>query len=206
MATRLAQHRGSTLRASRRWMIVALLFSGPFLSACGPPTIRDTASQSQVPIQGGTLELHQEMVIPARRTRVFFQDGRQLSGINEFQPHCQLRVRNISDQPQTVQPDRFRIESVFGIETTIVSRDPVLLASVSPTLIAGSGGGGGNGDDDPLMYAYFMSLQSDKQPQVSFLVCGGAFAAPAFADQPTLQDIQTAMGALATLTLERSDN
>lgn len=188
----------------RRWMLISLLLSGPWLSACGPLTIKDTATQTQIPIQRGVLELHRDVVIPPNRTRVFFQDGRLLYGVNEYFPHCELRVRDISEQPQTVQADRFTIDKVFGSLDEIVSNDPVQVAAAGATVIAGGGGGDGNGETR-LMYTYFMALHSDQQPQVTYFVCGGAFEEPALTDYPTLQDIQTAMGDYATLTLERND-
>jgi hypothetical protein len=190
----------------RRWIFIAFLFSCHCLSACGPLTIKDTTTQSFVPIQRGVLELHQDLVIPANRTRVFLQDGRVLHGINEYYPHCQLRVRNIMEHPQPVQADRFTIDKVFGTLDQVVSSEPVRLAAVGSTVIAGGGGGngGGNGEGRQL-YMYFMALHSDQQPQVTYLVCGGALEEPAFADYPSLQDIQTALGDYATLTLNGDD-
>jgi hypothetical protein len=174
------------------------------LSACGPLTIKDTTTQSYIPIQRGILELHQDVIIPANRTRIFFQGGRSLYGINEYYPHCELRVRDISEQTQTVQADRFTIDKVFGTLDQIVSSGPVRVAAAGATIIA-SGGGGGNGETR-LMYTYFMALHSEQQPNVRYFVCGGAFEEPALAAYPTLQDIHTAMGDYATLTLERIDS
>jgi len=187
----------------RRWFLVMLALSCHCLSACGPLTIKDTTTQSYIPIQRGILELHQDVIIPAHRTRVFFQGGRSLYGINEYYPHCELRVRDISEQTQTVTADRFTIDKVFGTLDQVVSSGPVRVAAAGATVIAG-GGGGGNGETR-LMYTYFMALHSDQQPHVTYFVCGGAFEEPAFADYPTLQDIHTATGDYATLTLERND-
>ena len=169
------------------------------LSACGPVTIKDTATQSYIPIEGWILELHQNVVIPAGRTRVFFQDGRLLYAINEYKPHCQLRIRDISEQSQTVQAGRFTIEKVSGSVDEVVSNDPILLAAASTTVIAGDGGDG-NGENR-LIYLYFMGLHADKQPHVTYLVCGGASEEPFLANYPTIQDIYTSMGDYATLIL-----
>jgi hypothetical protein len=49
-----------------------------------------------------------------------------------------------------------------------------------------------------------MALHSERQPQVTYFVCGGAFKEPAFTDYPSLQDIQTAMGDYATLKLDQN--
>lgn len=188
---------------ARRWIPIAFLFICHCLSACGPLTIKNTTTQSFVPIQHGVFELHEEVVIPANRTRVFFQKGRLLYGINEWYPHCQLRVRNILEQAQTVKADRFTIDKVFGTLEQVVSNDPVIVAAVGASVIAGGGGGNGGGNGEGReMYTYFMALRSEEQPQVTFLVCGGAVLEPALAEYPTLQDIQTALGDYATLTLD----
>jgi len=187
----------------RRWILMACLLSCHCLSACGPLTIKDTTTQSFTPLQRGVLELHQEVVIPANRTRVFLQQGRLLHGINEYYPHCQLRVRNILEHAQTVQADRFTFDKVFGTLDQVVSSDPVQVAAVGATVIAGGGGGNGGGNGEGRqMYMYFMALHSEQQPQVTYLVCAGALVEPFFADYPSLQDIQTALGDYATLTLE----
>ena len=111
------------LMVCKKVAFFTLLFSLHWLlSACGPTTIKDLATQTYIPIQGWALELNQDVVIPAGRTRIFFQEGRLLTGINEYEPHCQLRVRDISDQPRSVQSDRFTIDKVFGTVTAGCNR------------------------------------------------------------------------------------
>lgn len=186
----------------RRVALITFFFSLHWLLlACGPMTIKDAAKQSYIPIQGWILELHQDVVIPPRRTRVFFQEGRMLYGINDYKPHCQLRVRNISEQPQAVHADRFTIDNVYGAEDTIVSSDLIRLAAAGGTVIAGGGGNGGGNGETRLMYFYFMGLHAEKQTNVTYLVCGGALEDPAFAAYPTIQEIRAAMGDYATLIL-----
>ena len=184
----------------KRPTFIAFLFTVHWLLlACGPMTIKDTTTQSYIPMQGWILELHQNIVIPPGRTRVFFQGGRLLYAVNEYEPHCQLRVRDISEQPQAVHADRFTIDKVFGSVGEIVSNDSILLAAAGATVIAG-GGGNGNGEGR-LIYSYLMSLHADKQPHVTYLVCGGASEEPYRAEYPTLQDIYTSIGDYATLML-----
>ena len=184
----------------KRLTFITLLFTFHWLLlACGPMTIRDTTTQSYIPIQGWILELQQDVAIPAGRTRVFFQDGRLLYRINEYKPHCQLRVRAISEQPQVVHAGRFTIDKVFGSVDEIVSNDRIHLAAAGAAVIAG-GGGNGNGEGR-LIYFYFLGLHADKQPHVTYLVCGGASDEPALTDYPTIQDIYTSMGDYATLIL-----
>lgn len=179
-----------------RLTFITFLFTFHWLLlACGPMTIKDTTTQSYIPIQGWILELHQNVVIPSERTRIFFQEGRLLYAVNEYKPHCQLRVRDISEQPQVIHADRFTIDKVFGSIDEIVSNDRILLAAASATVIAG---GDGNGENR-LTYFYHMRLHSDEQPHVTHLVCGGALEEPFLAAYPTIQDIYTSMGGYATL-------
>jgi hypothetical protein len=184
----------------RRLTLITFFFSLHWLLlACGPVTIKDATNQSYIPIQGSILELHQDIVIPPRRTRVFFQEGRILYVINDFKPHCQLRVRDISEQSQSVHANRFTIENVYGFEDEIVSSDRIHLAAAGGTVIAG-GDGGGDGESR-LTFFYFMGLHAEKQTNVTYLVCGGALEDPAFAEYPTIQEIRAAMGDYATLIL-----
>lgn len=180
-------------------LITLFFFLQCLVSACGPVTIKDTSTQSSIPIQGWMLELNQDLVIPSRRTRVFFQAGGLVYGISELEPHCQLRVEDISDQPQTVHAGRFAIVKVYGTLDQIVSNEPVRVAAAGAALIAG-GGGNGNGESRQ-MYLYFMELQAEKPTPVTYLVCGGALDDPAFAEYPTIQDIRAALGDHATLIL-----
>ena len=184
----------------RRVALITFFFSLHWLLlACGPMTIKDATNQSYIPIQGWVLELHKDIDIPPRRTRVFFQEGRMLYGINDYKPHCQLRVRDISEQSQSVHADRFTIDNVYGAEDEIVSNGRIRLAAAGGAVIAG-GNGGGNGENR-LMYFYFMGLHAEKQTNVTYLVCGGALEDPAFAAYPTIQEIRAAMGDYATLIL-----
>jgi hypothetical protein len=163
-------------------------------------TIKDESKQSYIPVQGWMLELHEDVDIPPHRTRVFFQEGRLLYGINELEPHCQLRVRDISEQRQSVHADLFAIDNVYGTLDQIVFNERIHLASAGNTVIAGGGGNGGNGESRQ-MYLYFMRLNSEKQSNVTYLVCGGALEDPPLAEYPTIQEIRVALGGYATLIL-----
>jgi len=181
----------------RRLAAMALLFTCPWLLlACGPMTIKDTATQSYIPIQGWVLELHQDIVIPAERTRVFFQEGRLLPWLNEYKPHCQLRVRLLSEQPQHVQAGRFSIDRVSGRLDEVVSNRRIQLAAAGDFVLAD-----GDGGDGRMFYFYHLGLHSDAQPNVTYLVCAGAADEPALTDYPTLQEIRASLGEYATLEL-----
>lgn len=186
-----------------RLTCITLLCAFPWLLlACGSMTIKDTTTEAYIPIQGWILELHQNIVIPSGRTRVFFQEGRLLYAVNEYKPHCQLIVRNISQQPQDVRTDRFTIDRVFGTIDEIVSNERILLAAAGDAAVVDGGGGGGERN---LIYFYHMALHASKQPDVTYLVCGGASEEPFLARYPTIQDIYSSLGKYATLILPGED-
>ena len=182
-----------------RWLIGVLLCGIPFLPGCGPLTIKNEETGSYVPARRGTLELHEAVVIPADRGRIFFQAGNLgFGGINEFEPHCELTVRTLTDEPQIIYADTFMVERVSRDIRHVVKSRSVLLASLPEFRLATGDGGDG---ESMQMHVYIMELHSDEQPQVQYLVCGGAFNEPALARLPTLQDIAAALGRFATLKL-----
>jgi hypothetical protein len=100
-----------------------------------------------------------------------------------------------------VHADRFSIEKVFGSVDQIVSSGHIRVAAADAAVVMGGGGSGDGGGMSQLIYFYFMKLRADTQPNVTYLVCGGALDDPAFAKYPTIQDIRTSMGDYATLII-----
>lgn len=176
---------------------IVLLMPLLLLQACGPLTIRDKVTNTQVPILTGSLELHREVSFPRERTRVFFQDGGVVSSLNEFKPHCQLEINPLRDEVQRVQADRFEITRVRSRIDQVAQREPIQLAAL------GRGGLFGMGEGEPRqMQVYLFRLHSGRQPQVRQLNCGGAFDDPGLAEWPTLQDIARSLGDYATLRFD----
>lgn len=175
-----------------------LLLSTLLLQACGPQQIRNAQTGDWVPFQAGTLELHREIRIPGERTRIFFQNGTQQPGINEFKPFCQLEVNLLREEPQTVQADSFAITRVGGKTETVVGLTPTLVASLDINVASLDRNDGGPLRVTQILY---FRLHSDRQPNVRELACGGAFDSPGNATAPTLQEIAAALGENATLTL-----
>lgn len=169
------------------------------LAGCGPTAIRDAATSTYVPVENGEVTLHRPLTVAPGRTRVYLQGGEVSGAINEFEPHCQFRVREIAEHSQRIEPDRFAVGRVFGTEDQVVMRDTIRLASAAATTLVDGGGGDGSGESR-IMYIYFMTLNSPRQPQVTYLACGGAMLEPSLAEYPTLQEIRSALGEYATLT------
>ena len=177
-------------------MIIPGLVCLLILQACRPVSIRDTTSQSFIPIKGWTLILHQDITVAAERTGIYFQDGALMNRVNEFRPHCQLKVRLLLQKPQTIYTDHFTVTRVLGSEEEIAIAGHILLAAAGKTALAR----GGDGGDGPirLMYVLNMRLHSEKQPNVTWFSCAGAIDEPYLAAYPTLQDIRASIGSYAT--------
>lgn len=54
----------------------------------------------------------QPITIPAQRAHTAFQGGRPVSGINRFEPWCELEIRTVSERPQGVEAGRFAVRRV----------------------------------------------------------------------------------------------
>ena len=185
----------------KRWRACGGVLTVLLLAACGPLVIRDDARKEYVPLSSAVLELHRDVIFPPERTRVYFQDGQVQAGINEFLPHCELTVRNLVDQPQTVKPDRFLVTRVLADTVQVATGGNVVIAVNVDIQLSGGGDSGGDGEGRQ-MKTYIFKLHSDRQPDVLSLVCGGAFDIPAQAVRPSLQQIEHALGGYATLLLQ----
>ena len=146
------------------------------------------------PTKGMTLVQHKPVTVQADTTGVYIQDGKITGGAHSRRdPYCEFRVRKLKESPQTIQPDRFLITRA-GSNTRLVNYPPLQLASLY--LHASSSGGDAPSD---VIYTIDMKLYSATQPDVILLECGGAEDHPADAYAPTLEEIQVALGEIATL-------
>ena len=83
-------------------------------------------------LSGGTFTLHHDVVIVPGRTTITFQNGMTSYGASEYEPRCELEVRDILDTPQTIPAGSYRIVKVTGM-TRYVSYPP------GGTLLAAAG-------------------------------------------------------------------
>lgn len=174
----------------QRKLAILLLVLSPLLTAC-----QHLQQQSyNYPKKNMTLVLHVPVVVQADTTGVYIQDGKITGGAHSRRdPYCEFRVRKLKESPQTIQPDRFLIKRA-GTNTRLVAQPPVQLASLY--LLASSSGSDGPSD---VIYTIDMKLYSERQPDVILLECGGAEDHPAEAYAPTMEEIQVALGKIATL-------
>lgn len=145
---------------------------------------------------GGSLTLHRPVTMPQGRTRVFFVNGRVRRGSATYGTSCALEVRRIDrDGPRTIAPDRFGVTRVQPYWTEFAAATH----AAAPRLrLAGQDGGDGGDGNAMIRTGYRFDLEGEN-PDVRRLTCLGPLDDPAFAYPPTLEEIDAALGSIATL-------
>ncbi len=175
------------------------------LSSCalGPP-------KSLMDIQAGEVfVLESPITVQANHSRSFIQFGELTGGsFNHSEPHCRIEVRNLSEQPQTIQPERFIITQVNIDEEMIALRNlpiqlamndsitPTTMTDVTSTNILAQGGGYEPPESMDLVHLY---LHSKQQPNLYRLTCSGSLSNGSLADaprsyRPQRQQVQQILG------------
>lgn len=159
------------------------------------PLIKDRTGGRWVAIPpGGSLTLHQPVTMPPGRTRVFFVNGRVRTSGATYGTSCALEVRRIDRKRARQIAGRFRITRVQPYWTQMAA---VPSPGTPVFRLAGHDGGNGNA---MIRTGYQFDLQGE-DPDVRRLTCLGVLADPAFADPPTLADIDAALGTAASLSI-----
>lgn len=148
-------------------------------------------------LPGSEFILHEDIVIPPGRLRASLQGGKLSYGASEYEPRCELELRDFSEEPQTIHAGTYRIDSVLGQDRYTLNPDEkILLASAEVLQLASDGG-----DSQWYMKTYRMKLQSDVHADAPVLVCGGAYNFAFYIRYPDLQEMQAALGDYALLKL-----
>ncbi len=173
-----------------RYTLIALLF----LAGCaGQPGAAPEPDY-------GHLDLLAALTIPPESASVRLQYGQPVArnGVREYDPFCVFEIDTVSDSPQTVAPDTFRITRVgHGIGTiadALASMSPVApMFPLAPMRV-------GLSDDDLPSHIYYKTLfwlRSERQPGVRLLACMSNQNVPGvypFMRHLTLQEIREALG------------
>lgn len=162
-----------------------------------------TPSKSVMDVQAGAeFQLFKPITIQPDTARTFIQYGKitSQSAYEKYDQHCRIEIKTLSDKPQTIKPDTFKISKVrVDIETIAgqTSHDqPTLLAwqqneayNATQTDVAVSWYGivstSGNDSQPPqTMDIVHLYLTSDKQPNIFRLTCAGALSDGNLLDAP----------------------
>ena len=147
-------------------------------------------------LPGSEFILHADIVIPPGRIRASFQGGQRVNGASEYEPRCELEVRDFAEEPQTIHAGNYRIVRVRGLDRYVTRPDEaVLLASAGMLQLTA------DGDSQWFMHAYHMMLQSDDHKDAPVLVCGGEYNYAFYVNYPTLQEMHDALGEYAIVNL-----
>jgi hypothetical protein len=145
---------------------------------------------------GSTLTLNAPVPVPQDRARVFFLDGRVRPSGASLGPSCGLEVRTIArDRDQEIQAGTYRIARVQRYWTEVAGRWP----AAAPRLVPAQANDGGG---SPMVQeGYHLWLESGPDPNVMRLTCLGMLDDLWRARPPTIDEIRSALGRVATLEL-----
>lgn len=186
-----------------------LAFLG-LVSVLALPSCATQPPKPLMDIQAGEIfVLDTPITIRANHSRRFIQFGELTGGsFNHSEPHCRIEVRNLSEQPQTIQPERFLITRVNIDEEMIALRNqsiqlamndtinPAIMSDIASTKMLAFGSRYERPETMDIVHLY---LQSKQQPSVYRLTCAGALSNGDLADdpgsyRPQRQQIQQILG------------
>lgn len=163
------------------------------VSSCQPYAVKNPASPYSIVPVGSVIVLHRDVTIPAGRTHVYFQRGKLVASTDDYVPQCRLEVSQLLQVPQTVHPGRFVV--------TRIAEEVSNVAEIGRLRFVLTRGGDDDGGPSMEMVAWKLWLHSDTQPDVMWLLCGGAFDMPFWAQPPGVDAIRRALGTFATVEL-----
>ncbi len=177
--------------------ILPLLAALSLLAGCGAGLQVEARQSLFRALPGSEFILRADIVIPPGRLRASFQGGKLLNGASEFEPRCELELRNFSEEPQTIPAGTYRIDRVLGLDRYVSRPGERFLLAAAEVLQLSSD----SGDSQWYMRTYHMTLQSEMQADAPVLVCGGAYNFAFYVRYPTLSEIHVALGDYAVLRL-----
>lgn len=179
------------------WSLIVVLLIAGCQSSSG---VRDRQSGNYLPLQQPTLVLHQPLTVPAGKARVFLQAGGLVRsrGLGRgrydlYKPHCALEVDVVDHDGFVVEAGTFAVTEVQRSVVSVVMREQWLASGAAwPASYF-------QRNNDRFHDGYHFWLASTDQPLVRRLSCFGVYARPADLYPPTLDEIDRALGNVATL-------
>jgi hypothetical protein len=180
-------------------LLMLLLSAGilALLMGCQGVSVRESAGGpwSQLP-EGSTLTLERPVAVPQDRARVFLRGGPPLPQGASMGPSCGLEIRAMSrDGPYTIAAGTYPIVRVQSVWAQVARREPA--TGVRFQLASAPDGGG----TPMIQEGYHFWLGDGPDPNLMRLTCLGMLDDMPRARPPTLEEIRSALGGVATLGL-----
>ena len=95
------------------------------------------------PGPGAKVVVNQDVTLPPRILRAYFQDGRQMpqKEVNPHYPNCHLEFNAISESARTVPPGSYAVVRTERRHAPLALREPVQVAALGLTLAQMTPGG-----------------------------------------------------------------
>lgn len=181
----------------KRFTFFALLTGLSVLQACNlnPP-------KSMIDVQvGETFILKQPITIEPDSATQFIQFGEftNRSSFSRFDQHCRLQIKMLSEKPQTIQPESFKIKKVrIGEEQIASNINSVMMAwanngiqsDAQPNITANLWHGSLASSDSDSQRTETMDtvmlylMPTAQNPNILRLVCAGALSDGSLGDAP----------------------
>lgn len=138
------------------------------------------------------LVLEEPLMIPPHQAHTKFQRGRQVQGVNRYDPWCEFEIDEVSGQPQHVDPGRFRVDRIVqAFIKDYNTRMPALL--------------GGLSCDDLVFYETTLWMDRRTSPQIRYLRCFAPYVNCRFGPPLSPQQMQGILNPRLILTTEAAE-
>ncbi len=150
-----------------------------------------TPANTKTMSSGWQLTLNQNITIPAQSVGIYLQHGKVTSETetDQYYPNCRLEVRNLQDKSQTITADTFTVYRVKWTEEDVLLHSNQY-ASTGMLPVSSS-----TADD----YVTTLYLRSERQPNVTRLICSYWEDPTGFAEHLNVKQIRSALGKIFTL-------
>ncbi len=183
--------------------VAILLCITPVTAIALTSSVTFYTSSTQVP-EGSSVAINQPLTIESGNSKVYMQRGQAMSRIEHtYEPYCYFATKRPKAEMKitaTVQPTTFTVIKEYRRRDQTASLPYDVAASVSIGVSIGSGTWLARAEGGPQNLNYYMKLSNNSQSPVTALVCG-VYAQPDERGIPTFDEIKSAVGSLATITI-----
>lgn len=127
------------------------------------------------------VELDNPLTIPANRAHAKFQAGQQRTGVDRYEPWCELVIRTVAEEPQRVEAGRFAVKTM----SHRFVKDYNL--RIAPTVTAFN-------CDDVVFQEATLWMDAVSSPEILYIRCFAPYANCEYGPPPSPAEIQAIVG------------